>query len=106
MIVSTVRALIWLHRRSADDLELRTAVASLAALFCYQFFLTNKQGNLWSNVFLFATMIIVARLHTRVIQDDQVAAWEADQDRAGAAELVSNLDDPASVNDGRPIPAT
>lgn len=76
MLVATVRSLLWLHRHYADDPQRRIAVASLAALFAYQFFLTNKQGNLWSNVFLFAMMIIVARLRIRTQQDEQLVQWE------------------------------
>jgi hypothetical protein len=107
MIVATVRSLLWLHRRSAEDAELRVAVASLAALFCYQFFLTNKQGNLWSNVFLFATMIIIARLHVRVKQDDESTAFEfGEQPRSAAiAELDSEASPPFAERQP-PLPAT
>jgi len=107
MLVSSVRALLWLYQRSADDAELRSAVASLAALFCYQFFLTNKQGNLWSNVFLFATMIIIARLHVRVKQDDEMLAWEFEEQLSPAlVEPPSSEESPPAADRHPPLPAT
>jgi len=107
MIVATVRALLWLYRRSADDVELRVAVASLAALFCYQFVLTNKQGNLWSNVFLFATMIIIARLHVRVKQDDEITAFEFGEQPLTAAIATGNSEaSPPFTERQPPLPAT
>lgn len=44
MLGQTVRSILWLYRRYSDDPEIRIAIASLAALFTYEFFLTNKQG--------------------------------------------------------------
>jgi len=107
MIVATVRSLLWLHRRSAEDAELRVAVALLAALFCYQFFLTNKQGNLWSNVFLFATMIMIARLHVRVKQDDESTAFEFGEQPLTAAMATRNSEaSPPFAERQPPLPAT
>lgn len=76
MLGQTVRSILWLYRRYSDDPEIRIAIASLAALFTYEFFLTNKQGNLWSNILLFSMMIIVSRIHAQVLARDEEDAWQ------------------------------
>jgi hypothetical protein len=59
MIFRTTKSGIKLFRRHADDPANRSVVAFVLAMCLFEFFLSNKQGALWSswNLFLFMEMI-------------------------------------------------
>jgi hypothetical protein len=59
MIFRTAKSGFKLFKRHADDPANRSTVAFLLAMFLFEFFLTNKQGALWSswNIFLFMEII-------------------------------------------------
>jgi hypothetical protein len=67
MIFRTAKSGFRLFQRHADDPANRSTVAFLLAMFLFEFFLTNKQGALWSswNVFLFMEIIAFLEIEGR-----------------------------------------
>lgn len=54
-----------LFLRFQDDPASRSAVATLLALLLYQFFICNKEGNLWSSVNFFMLCLVLIRIDAR-----------------------------------------
>lgn len=88
MVAATARSSIWLFRRYADDPVSRASLSVLLALCAYQLLLINKQGSLWGDFVVFLYMMLIARLHKRVVADDEEEAEYAAGRRDDEPQLV------------------